>query len=244
MTVARAWKPVLLGVLLVLGSVLFAVRATAAVSCFTDVDDSAWYEPYVCAMAGRGILAGYSDGTFDPDGTITRAETATIASRILDATIEHGDIVVGADGHGWAPWGSFSPPSFLWNWMAYTHASGDGSLGIGLQAPTMIDGVEYALRDVEFCWSQTDGGSVVSVDIFTSNGTSNIYLGGSDTPSSGCSTIDVWGYAPQGASVGVALGGGASARIKLFGIRSTWTPAWNLPVPASTPLNGVLHDNG
>lgn len=244
MTLNRSWRVVLVGAVLVAGTSVFMVRATAAVSCFDDVDGGAWYEPYVCAMAGKGIIVGYGDGTFGPDDPITRAETATIASRILDTTIDHGDIVMGSDGYGWGARGSLNPPPFLLNWMGYTHASGGGSLGIGLQAPTVIDGVEYGLKDIEFCWSQTDGGGVASIAVFTSDGTSNIYLGGTDSLSSGCSTVDVWGYAPQGASLGVELTGGASARIKLFGVRSTWTPEWNLPVPSSLSSNGVPNGNG
>jgi polyhydroxybutyrate depolymerase len=46
--------------------------------CFADVDAAAWYAPYVCAAARRGIVSGYPDGTYKPDRTINTAEAIKI----------------------------------------------------------------------------------------------------------------------------------------------------------------------
>lgn len=51
-------------------------------STFTDVADEAWYANYVGFMAECGIISGYPDGSFAPDATITRAEFATMISRL------------------------------------------------------------------------------------------------------------------------------------------------------------------
>jgi uncharacterized repeat protein (TIGR02543 family) len=48
---------------------------------FPDVDANAWYGQAVNALAGRGILKGYEDGTFRPADTITRAEFTAVAAR-------------------------------------------------------------------------------------------------------------------------------------------------------------------
>ena len=48
---------------------------------FSDVNDSDWYGPAVNYLAKNGIINGYSDGTFKPTQTITRAEFAAIATR-------------------------------------------------------------------------------------------------------------------------------------------------------------------
>ena len=58
-------------------------------SIFTDVDDDAWYASYVKYLSNVGIVEGYGDGRFKPNGAITRAEFATIASRFFD--IETGE---------------------------------------------------------------------------------------------------------------------------------------------------------
>jgi len=50
-------------------------------SSFKDVDASKWYADAIGYMEKFGVITGYSDGTFRPDATITRAEFATIAAR-------------------------------------------------------------------------------------------------------------------------------------------------------------------
>ena len=51
---------------------------------YTDVASDAWYNTAVSAMTKAGIVDGYPDGTFGPQRSITRAETATMINRVLD----------------------------------------------------------------------------------------------------------------------------------------------------------------
>lgn len=46
---------------------------------YPDVDMDAWYADYVRTATKRGIVKGYSDGTFGPSKSLTRAEAAKIA---------------------------------------------------------------------------------------------------------------------------------------------------------------------
>ena len=55
---------------------------------YTDVDADAWFNNAVSTLSNAGILNGYEDGTFQPDGNITRAEFATITARFFEATYE------------------------------------------------------------------------------------------------------------------------------------------------------------
>ena len=50
---------------------------------FSDVPDGAWYYDHVVRAAQYGWIGGYSDGTFRPYNTITRAEVTTIVNRML-----------------------------------------------------------------------------------------------------------------------------------------------------------------
>lgn len=52
---------------------------------FKDVKPSDWYYEYVMNMTKAGLMKGYSDGTFRPDRTISRAESAAVMSRLLDS---------------------------------------------------------------------------------------------------------------------------------------------------------------
>jgi hypothetical protein len=48
---------------------------------FPDVSAGIWYNNAISVMYKMGILAGYPDGMFRPNGAITRAELAAIAAR-------------------------------------------------------------------------------------------------------------------------------------------------------------------
>ena len=65
---------------------------------FSDVDQEAWYAPYVGTAHAYGIINGLGDGTFHPGGTITRQEAAVMtaqAARLcgLDTSLETYEVL-------------------------------------------------------------------------------------------------------------------------------------------------------
>ena len=68
---------------------------------FSDVSASDWYNNAISTLTNAGILDGYEDGTFRPNGNITRAEFATIAVRFFDLTYEGEDLFPDISDH-WA----------------------------------------------------------------------------------------------------------------------------------------------
>ncbi len=50
---------------------------------FKDVAKNEWFAGYVAFAKKSGVVSGYKDGTFRPDGTITRAEVAKIVTVLL-----------------------------------------------------------------------------------------------------------------------------------------------------------------
>ncbi len=52
-----------------------------SVSDFKDVADGSWYAPYVKWAAQNGIVTGAGGGKFDPDGDVTREQTAAMIYR-------------------------------------------------------------------------------------------------------------------------------------------------------------------
>lgn len=57
---------------------------------FTDVADGLWYTDAVRTLAGKGVITGYPDGSFRPNGSVTRAEFCAMASRFF--TLESGSL--------------------------------------------------------------------------------------------------------------------------------------------------------
>ena len=65
---------------------------------FKDVENH-WGKPYILPLAQAGIIKGKSEGIFDPDGQITRAEFLTLALKVagITATGSSSYADVGAD---------------------------------------------------------------------------------------------------------------------------------------------------
>ncbi len=70
-------------------------------SNYTDVSVNNWFNNAVCTLSNAGIISGYPDGSFKPNGKITRAEFATIASRFFDIEASGVDAFPDISGH-WA----------------------------------------------------------------------------------------------------------------------------------------------
>lgn len=68
---------------------------------YSDVKAGDWFNNAVSTLSNAGIIAGYEDGSFKPNGYITRAEFATIAARFFDVTYSGKDLFPDISGH-WA----------------------------------------------------------------------------------------------------------------------------------------------
>ena len=68
-----------LSLLCALALILPLPAVAAGSASFRDVKSGDWFYPYVTELAGLGGVSGYEDGTFQPDGAITRAEVAVMA---------------------------------------------------------------------------------------------------------------------------------------------------------------------
>lgn len=70
-------------------------------SAFSDVAAHAWYHEAITVLASRGILLGYKDQTFQPQGAITRAEFSALVSRFGNLVESKADFTDVATSH-WA----------------------------------------------------------------------------------------------------------------------------------------------
>lgn len=106
---------------------------------FTDVERGSWYYEAVSYLSKAGIISGYPNGTFEPEGTVTRAE---FISMIIHYAGQRADSRVGFPdtGNHWAaayiaaakdaglvsgyPNGSFYPENSLTRAQAVTILNG------------------------------------------------------------------------------------------------------------------------
>lgn len=59
-------------------------------TAFHDVEMSYWGAGYIEAARSAGIIDGYGDGTFKPNGHLTRAEAVKIINRLFERGPLHG----------------------------------------------------------------------------------------------------------------------------------------------------------
>ena len=55
-------------------AMLLSIVPTVFAAGFSDFNSSHWAYEYVLALVNDGTINGYADGTFRPEGTVTRAE--------------------------------------------------------------------------------------------------------------------------------------------------------------------------
>lgn len=66
----------------------FANVSATVTNPFTDISENDWFYSAVTSATSYGWITGYSNGTFRPNATITRAEVATIVNRMLNRTAD------------------------------------------------------------------------------------------------------------------------------------------------------------
>ena len=78
---------------MVLALVMTLSLAVSANAAFKDADKVSAddYAEAVAVLNGMGVFKGYEDGSFQPEGNITRAEVATIIYRMYTADVAKND---------------------------------------------------------------------------------------------------------------------------------------------------------
>jgi hypothetical protein len=71
----------------------------SAITSFADANGD-WYTPYIAAAAQAGIINGYPDGTFAPNGKVTRAELAKMIVAAKKLATDENATVKFTDGNG------------------------------------------------------------------------------------------------------------------------------------------------
>lgn len=77
--------------LVIISSLFGSAVALAGAKLFSDVNSSIWYANAVASLSEKGIINGYTDGTFRPDNNVNRAELAVMMDRLLQY-VETGEV--------------------------------------------------------------------------------------------------------------------------------------------------------
>jgi hypothetical protein len=94
---------------------------------FADLDGSHWAVNAILSAASKGWIAGYPDGTFKPDASITRAE----AIKVVNGFLDRRQFAAGfAQAHP-SPYADLTPAHWAYAdiieaSVAHSHAAADG----------------------------------------------------------------------------------------------------------------------
>ncbi|MEK3923929.1 InlB B-repeat-containing protein [Paenibacillus sp. FSL K6-2393] len=80
-------------------------------SAFNDVDSEQWYANALITAGSKGLVNGFADGSFHPDGQITREQMATMLDRALNLMKIPNDQLTGTTP-------SFTDASNISNWSS------------------------------------------------------------------------------------------------------------------------------
>ena len=85
---------------------------------FSDVDGSEWYADFIAAAVELGLIEGYGDDTFRPNGDITRAEACTLVNRTLDRAPHEDHLLPRREMNTWS-----DNPTSAWYYEAIQEAT-------------------------------------------------------------------------------------------------------------------------
>jgi hypothetical protein len=80
--------------LMLILTIIFTTAASAEEMItpkFSDLDETHWAYDGINKLVGEGIIIGYPDGTFKPEGNITRAELVKIVNMVFEFTEKQED---------------------------------------------------------------------------------------------------------------------------------------------------------
>ncbi|MGD6842183.1 S-layer homology domain-containing protein [Bacillus infantis] len=85
----KKWSAIFMVSVLFLSMFTYSGNRASAVAGFSDVPQNKPFASAVYKLAERGIIGGYSDGTFKPGNSITRGQAAAILANLLDLDTEN-----------------------------------------------------------------------------------------------------------------------------------------------------------
>lgn len=143
-------------VLLTAAAILFAVTSIPAAS-FSDLPSSHWAYGSIIEMRDQGVLNGFEDGTFRPEQAVTRAEFATIVTKLFQLPPA-----------GELPFSDIPPDSWYTDYVAavsiYMPCYIDGSNGISFSPDKPLQRADAACAMVTMLGLVTEPVSVAVLD--------------------------------------------------------------------------------
>lgn len=153
---------VMLGAGILIGQASAAPQA--ATGCFADTNGH-WAESFVCWAAQKGLVGGFPDGTYRPEGTVNRAQIAVL----LQNQATKGETFISVGPTSWVPLGegTLSGGKVLYSSNSAKFQSGGSTGGkqfvVTAHAPAAVNGNVTAFKGVKMCYTAPSQASLFTV---------------------------------------------------------------------------------
>ena len=138
------------GLLCALG-IMAAVVMPASAATFSDVDTDHWAYENITLIAEIGMVNGYPNGTFQPSGTITSAEVASVIYKGFYNSMPGPEVAEFADVPA-SHWAYEALATAGWAMISYYDPSDPDTYYIYPDQPTCREDVAYTVGFIAYWW--------------------------------------------------------------------------------------------
>lgn len=154
-------KRKILASILTIALVISTIPMVASAAGFKDVTSDKYYYNSVLKCADKGFVSGYEDGSFRPNGKITRAEFATIMNKVLGLNDPAPNSFSDVKNGKW-----YTIPVLNCVKAGIISGYGDGKVGIGdpvtREQAAVILAKAFGIAPISGSTAFTDNGSISS----------------------------------------------------------------------------------
>ena len=143
-----------LGLLCALGIMISIIMPVSAATTFSDVPEGHWAYDAVTSAAQLGMVNGYPNGTFQPSGTITSAEVASVVYKgFYDSTPVDAEYQSHYADVPSTHWAYVAITNAGWDLMDYYYDNDPNTRYLRPDQPTNRLDVAYTVGRLAYWWT-------------------------------------------------------------------------------------------
>lgn len=198
----KGYKSFLLGVILTIFVIsAFWVGNAYAALCFSDIGSlPTVFQDAICWMKTKNVTSGYPDGTYKPDGYVTRAQMALFMKNAAEVPPTTGDVYINTGPMTWQINANYTSTARMQHYYGWTHfegiSTGTKLFSISPSLPSSLYNTKMYVKGAKICYDATwTGAYITAVELkhmyYNTSGFSewNSITDTTDLTNKGCRTV-------------------------------------------------------
>lgn len=164
----KSYKPFLMGVVLALLIVaVFWAGNVYAATCFSDISTlPTIFQDAICWMKTKGVTSGYPDGTYNPNGTVTRAQMALFMRNQAEVPPTTGDIQINTGPMTWQINANYTSSARMQHYYGWTHFEGTTTgtklFSMSPSLPSSLYNTKMYVKGAKICYDASYAGAYIT----------------------------------------------------------------------------------